>query len=98
MLWSRPRRVHTQKGVKALHFNLKRTVGVVAIPLLGSALAVGATALPAHATTWSDTALSAGVVTPVAYGGAALTATSNVVTMEIDLSGTGVTAWTLHLP
>ena len=81
-----------------MHFNLKRTVGVMAIPLLGSALAVGATALPAHATTWSDTALSAGVVTPVAYGGAALTATSNVVTMEIDLSGTGVTAWTLHLP
>ena len=70
----------------------------MAIPLLGSALAVGATALPAHAATWSDTALSAGTVTPVAYGGAPLTAANNVATTEINLSGTGVTAWTLHLP
>ena len=74
MLWSRPRRVHTQKGVKALHFNLKRTVGVMAIPLLGGALAVGATALPAHATTYTDTGLSAGVVTADTFGGSGLTA------------------------
>jgi hypothetical protein len=82
-----------------LHFNLTRAIGVIAVPLLGSALAVGATALPAHATTtWSDTALSAGTVTPVAYGGTALTAANNVATTEINLSGTGVTAWSLHLP
>jgi hypothetical protein len=94
MLWSRPHRVQTQKGVKALHFNLKRTVGVMAIPLLGSALAVGATALPAHATTWSDTALSAGVVTDGTFGGSGLTAADGPVG-HITLSGTGVAAWSL---
>jgi hypothetical protein len=97
MLWSRPRRVHTQKGVKALHFNLKRTVGVMAIPLLGGALAVGATALPAHATTWSDTALSAGTVTADTFGGSGLTAADGPVA-HITLSGTGVAAWSLHAP
>ena len=98
MLWSRPRRVHTQKGVKALHFNLKRTVGVVAIPLLGSALAVGATALPAHATTWSDTALSAGLVTGDTFGGSGLGAADGSTiptTGDIILSGTGVAGWSI---
>ena len=40
-----------------MHFNLKKAVGVLAIPLLGGALAVGATASPASAQTWQDTAL-----------------------------------------
>jgi hypothetical protein len=77
-----------------MHFNLKRTVGVMAIPLLGSALAVGATALPAHATTWSDTALSAGVVTDGTFAGSGLTAADGPVA-HITLSGTGVAAWSL---
>ncbi len=42
-----------------MHFNLKRVVGISVIPLLGGALAVGATALPASAQTWQDTALVA---------------------------------------
>ncbi len=42
-----------------MHFNLRRAVAVVATPLLGGALAVGAAALPASAATWQDTALQA---------------------------------------
>ena len=40
-----------------MRFNLKRVVGIAAIPLLGGALAVGATASPASAQAWQDTAL-----------------------------------------
>ena len=46
-----------------MHFNLKKAVGISVIPLLGGALAVGATALPASAQTWQDTALTASHVT-----------------------------------
>jgi hypothetical protein len=42
-----------------MHFNLKRVVGISVLPLLGGALAVGATAPPASAQTWQDTALVA---------------------------------------
>jgi hypothetical protein len=70
----------------------------MAIPLLGSALAVGAT-LPAHATTWSDTGLSATTVTADTFGGAGLGAAdgSGPTAAEIVLSGTGVT-WSLQGP
>jgi hypothetical protein len=76
-----------------MHSHFKRAIGVIAVPLLGSALAVGAAALPAHATTWSDTGLSASTVTPGTFGGAGLLATNGAV--NIALSGTGVT-WSLH--
>ena len=42
-----------------MHFNIKKAVGISAIPLLGGAHAVGAAALPASAQTWQDTALQA---------------------------------------
>jgi hypothetical protein len=58
MLWQRPERVDTE-GHEAMHFNLKKAVGLAAVPLLGGALAVGATALPASAQTFQDTALQA---------------------------------------
>jgi hypothetical protein len=81
-----------------VHSHLKRVIGVIAVPLLGSALAVGATALPAHATTWSDTGLSAGPVTAGTFAGPALGAAngSTLATAgDITLSGgTGVT-WSL---
>jgi len=82
-----------------MHFNLKRAVGVVAVPLLGSALAVGATTLPAHAATWQDTGLSAGAVTSAPFGGTGLGAGSGNLAGNgvITLSGTGVT-WLLHAP
>jgi hypothetical protein len=76
-----------------MNFTLKRAIGVVAVPLLGGALAVGATALPAHATTWSDTGLSASAVTPDTFGGSGFGVSDG--TGVIDLSGSGVT-WSLH--
>jgi hypothetical protein len=76
-----------------MHFNLRRTVGIIAVPLLGSALAVGAAALPANAATWQDTALSAGQVTADTFGGASLGVANG--TKVINLFGTGVT-WSLH--
>ncbi len=49
-----------------MHFNLKRIVGISVLPLLGGALVVGATALPASAQTYQDTALQAfNLVQPV---------------------------------
>jgi hypothetical protein len=68
----------------------------MAIPLLGSALAVGATALPAHATTYTDTGLSAGVVTADTFGGSGLLA-ANGSGSTISLYGNGVT-WSLLSP
>jgi len=54
-----------------MHFNLKKAVGLTAVPLLGGALAVGATALPASAQTFQDTALQAFNLTqPTASTGA----------------------------
>jgi hypothetical protein len=76
-----------------MRFNLRRAVGVIAVPLLGSALAVGAAALPANATTWQDTALSAGSVTADTFGGSGLGVASG--TKVINLFGTHVT-WSLH--
>jgi len=76
-----------------MHFNLRRAVAVISLPLLGSALAVGAAALPANAVTWQDTALSAYPVTADTFGGTGLTAANG--TRVINLSGTGVT-WSLH--
>ena len=40
-----------------MHFNLKKAVGIAVLPLLGGALAIGATALPASAQAWQDTSL-----------------------------------------
>jgi len=40
-----------------MHVNLRKTVGLVVLPLLGGALAVGAAAAPASAQAWQDTAL-----------------------------------------
>jgi hypothetical protein len=76
-----------------MRFNLRRAVGVIAIPMLGSALAVGAAALPANATTWQDTALSASAVTADTFGGTGLGVASG--TKVISLFGSGVT-WSLH--
>jgi hypothetical protein len=42
-----------------MHFNLKKAVAVSVLPLLGGALAVSVTALPANAQTFQDTALQA---------------------------------------
>ncbi len=92
MVWSHPQRVDTE-GQEAVRFNLRRAVGVIVLPMLGSALAVGAAALPANATTWQDTALSAGTVTADTYAGTGLGVANG--TKVIDLVGSHVT-WSLH--
>jgi len=76
-----------------MHFNLGGALGTAGSALLFSALAVGAAALPAGATTWQDTALSATAVQAATFGGARLGAADG--THVITLSGTGVT-WSLH--
>jgi hypothetical protein len=93
MVWQRPQRVDAE-GYESMQFNLRRAVGIIACPLLVSALAVGAAALPANAATWQDTALSAFPVHADTFGGAALKATNG--SSVITLSGTGVTTWSLH--
>ena len=76
-----------------MHFNLRGALGIAGPVLLSSALAVGAAALPASATTWQDTGLSATAVSASTFGGARLGAGNG--TNVITLSGTGVT-WSLH--
>src|SRR5215469_16712906 len=58
MVWKHPQRVD-KEGNGAMRFNLRTAAGIIGLPLLGSALAVGAVALPASAQTWQDTALQA---------------------------------------
>jgi hypothetical protein len=66
----------------------------VACPaLLGSALAVGAAALPASAQTYQDSALVGSSVSDATFGGSGIGAANG--TNVIKLSGSGVT-WSLH--
>jgi hypothetical protein len=76
-----------------MHFNLRGALGIGIPVLLGGAVAIGAAALPARATTWQDTAVSAFPLQAGTFGGAGLKATNG--THVITLSGTGVT-WSLH--
>jgi hypothetical protein len=80
---------------EALHFKLKTALGLVVPGLLGSALVVGAAALPAAAQTWQDTALSGTAISAGTFGGSSLTATDGTGGKVITLSGTNVT-WSLH--
>ena len=76
-----------------MHFNLRGALGIGIPVLLGGAVAVGAAALPARATTWQDTAVSAFPLTVSTFGGAGLGASNG--TGVIKLAGTGAT-WSLH--
>jgi hypothetical protein len=69
----------------SMYFNLRKAVGISALPLLGSALTVGMAALPASAATWQDTALQAYNVP------ATPTATGAVVNGAVAGSGAGST-------
>jgi len=76
-----------------MHFNHRGALGVAIPVVLGSALAVGALALPAKAQSYQDTSLSATQIQSAAFGGAGLGA-GNGKGGVIALSGTGVT-WSL---
>jgi hypothetical protein len=77
---------------EALHFKLRRALGIAIPGLLGSALAVGAAALPASAQSYQDTALIGGSVSTTAFASSIGAASG---TNVIKLSGDGVT-WSLH--
>jgi hypothetical protein len=76
-----------------MHFNLRGALGIGIPVLLGSALAVGAAALPARAQTYQDTAVSATGVQADTFGGSGLGASNG--NGVITLSGSGVN-WSLH--
>jgi len=76
-----------------MRFSLRGALGVACPALLGTALAVGATALPASAGTYQDTALIGGAVSDAAFGGSGLGAADG--NDVITLTGSGVT-WSLH--
>ncbi len=81
-----------------MHFNLRGALGIGIPVLLGGAVAIGAAALPARATTWQDTAVSGFPLQASTFGGAGLGAHSSTPTNGnpvITLTGTGVT-WSLH--
>jgi len=80
-----------------MHFKLKGVLGIAVPVMLGGALAAGALALPAHAQSYQDTAVSAGLVSDETFGGTNLTAVNDSDKSVIDLSGTNVT-WSLHSP
>jgi len=76
-----------------MHFKPKGVVGIAVPVLIGGALAAGALALPAHAQSYQDTALSATAVTDDMWGGGTLGVMSSG--SDLVLTGTGVT-WTSH--
>ena len=78
-----------------MHFSLTGALGVACPALLGSALVVGAAALPASAQTYQDSALIGSSVSDATFGGTGIGAADG--TNVIDLTGTGVT-WSLHGP
>jgi hypothetical protein len=68
-----------------MRVNLGRVAGILVLPLLGGTIGVAATALPASAATWRDTAIQASDVTTTP------TATGAVVTGTASGSGSGST-------
>jgi hypothetical protein len=76
-----------------MRFILRGALGMACPALLGSALMVGAAALPASAQSYQDTALIGGSVSDATFGGAGLGAVDG--NGDIKLTGTGVT-WSLH--
>jgi len=76
-----------------VHFSLRRAFRVACPALLGSALVVGAAALPASAQTYQDTALIGSPVSDSTFGGSGIGAADD--NGVIKLLGSGVT-WSLH--
>jgi hypothetical protein len=76
-----------------VHFSLRGALGVACPVLLGSALVVGAAALPASAQTYQDSALVGGAVSDATFGGSGVGAANG--NGVIKLLGSGVT-WSLH--
>ena len=80
-----------------MHFNLRGALGIGVPVLLGSAVALGATVLPANAQTFQDTALSASPVSAGTFGGGNLNAV-NTQQGTIALQSGGAVTWSLRSP
>ena len=78
-----------------MHFKPKGVLGIAVPVLLGGALAAGALALPAHAQSYQDTAVSAGTVTDETPVVSVLGASDGTST-TISLTGTNVSSWSLN--
>jgi hypothetical protein len=76
-----------------MRFSLRGALGVACPALLGSAIVVGAAALPAKAQAYQDTALIGGSVSDSTFAGSGVGSYDG--NGVIKLSGTGVT-WSLH--
>jgi hypothetical protein len=76
-----------------MRFSLRGALGVACPALLGSAIVVGAAALPAKAQAYQDTALIGGSVSDSTFAGSGIGSYDG--NGVIKLSGTGVT-WSLH--
>jgi hypothetical protein len=80
-----------------MHFNLRGALGIGVPVLLGGALVLGATVLPANAQSFQDTALSASQVQDNTYSGGTLSAFTSASTPHtVGLSATGTVTWSLH--
>ena len=79
-----------------MHFKLKGALGIAVPVMLGGALAAGALALPAHAQSYQDTALSATAVTDETFGGGTLGVTSSEGVITLSATGGSGVTWSLH--
>ena len=80
-----------------MHFNLRGALGIGVPVLLGGAVALGATVLPASAQTFTDTALSASQFHSGTFGGGTLSAfTSANAPHTVGLTASGPVNWALH--
>jgi hypothetical protein len=83
---------------EAMHFKPKGVLGIAVPVLIGGALAAGALALPAHAQSYQDTAVSGTAVTDESFTGGTLEVGSGeggVLALAATGGTSGVT-WTLH--
>jgi hypothetical protein len=80
-----------------MHFNLRGALGIGVPVLLGGAVALGATVLPANAQTFQDTALSASPVSAGTFAGGNLNAV-NTQQGTIALQSGGAVTWSLRSP
>lgn len=80
-----------------MHFNLRGAFGIGVPVLLGGALVLGATELPANAQSFQDTSLSASNFQAGTFGGGTLSAfTSANAPHTVGLTSTGAVTWSLH--
>jgi len=80
-----------------MHFNLRGALGIGVPVLLGGAVVLGTTVLPANAQTFQDTALAASQVAADTFAGGTLSAfTSGGTPHTVGLTATGSVTWSLH--